>query len=87
MSSESQSSTGMGGLRAPAPAKGAALARLRSFAEVHPRLLTWAVLAVGMVAILLWAAQDQPLLLQQRLVIVAATVGLAGLCAWIIHWE
>ena len=87
MSSESQPSMGMGGLRAPAPGKRAAFARLRSLAEAHPRLLTWAVLAVGMVAILLWAAHDQPLLLHQRLVLVVATVGLAGLSAWIIHWE
>ncbi len=87
MSSESQSSAGMGGVRAPGPARGGALALLRGLAEAHPRLLTWAVLAVGMVAILLWAARGQPLLLHQRLVLVVATVGLAGLCAWIIHWE
>ncbi len=87
MSSESQSSAGMGGVRAPGLAKGGALALLRGFAEAHPRLLTWAVLAVGMVAILLWAAQDAPLRLPQRLVLVVATMGLAGLSAWIIHWE
>jgi len=62
-------------------------ARLRALADVHPRLFTWLVLAVGMVAILLWASRSEPLLLHQRLVLVVATVGLAGLCAWIIHWE
>ena len=84
MSSESQSSMGAGGLGSQAPGKGAGL---RGFAEAHPRLLTWAVLAVGMVAMLLWAAHGEPLLLPQRLVLVVATIGLAGLCAWIIYWE
>jgi len=62
-------------------------ARLRALADAHPRLLTWLVLAVGMVAILLWASRSEPLLLHQRLVLVVATIALAGLCAWIIHWE
>jgi hypothetical protein len=62
-------------------------ARLRALADAHPRLFTWLVLAVGMVAILLWASRSEPLLLHQRLVLVVATIALAGLCAWIIHWE
>ena len=36
---------------------------------------------------ILWAARDVDLLAHQRLVLVLATVGLAGLCAWIINWE
>ena len=47
----------------------------------------WALLAVGMVVILLWASKDVDLLLRQRLALVAATIGLAGLCVWIIGWE
>lgn len=53
----------------------------------HPYLVSWAILAAGMVAILLVAARDVPLLLSQRLWLVIATVGLAGLCVWIISWE
>ncbi|MCL6431324.1 MAG: hypothetical protein K6V36_10795 [Anaerolineae bacterium] len=63
------------------------LARVQAAYDAHPRLLTWAVLAIGMVPILLWASRDVSLLLHQRLVLVAATIGLAGLCAWIIGWE
>lgn len=96
MGSESRSSrdkgtlpslgVGTGTATVPMPKPGL-WARLCGLAEAHPRLLTWAVLAIGMVAILLWASHEQPLLLHQRLVLAAATVGLAGLCAWIIHWE
>ncbi len=96
MGSESRSTLDKGTLPPLGVGRGAASARmptpglwarLCSLAEAHPRLLTWVVLAVGMVATLLWASHAQPLLLQQRLVLVAATVGLAGLCAWIMHWE
>ncbi|GEM_PF-1184498 len=62
-------------------------ARVQAAYDAHPRLLTWLVLAAGMVPILLWASRDVSLLPYQRLVLVAATIGLAGLCAWIIGWE
>jgi len=83
MGSESRSTLDKGTLPPLGVGRGAASARmptpglwarLCSLAEAHPRLL-------------LWASHAQPLLLQQRLVLVAATVGLAGLCAWIMHWE
>jgi len=60
---------------------------VRSVYQAHPLLVTWLVLTVGMVAILLWASRDTDLLAHQRLFLVFATVGLAGLCAWIIGWE
>jgi hypothetical protein len=47
----------------------------------------WAVLAVGMVAILIWAAKDVGLLPGQWAALIVATVLLAGLCVWIINWE
>lgn len=62
-------------------------ARAQSLYRAHPLLVTWGVLAAGMVAILLWAARDVDLLVHQRLFLVLATIGLAGLCAWIIGWE
>jgi hypothetical protein len=60
---------------------------LRGLAERHPQLTAWAVLAVVMVALVLWSAREVDLLWTQRLSIVLATVGLAGLCVWIIGWD
>lgn len=60
---------------------------MKSFAGRHPRLAAWIALAVGMVIILLIAARDVGLLWNQWLFLVLATIGLAGLCVWIIGWE
>jgi len=61
--------------------------RVIEFYNRHPRLVAWAVLAIGMVIMLLWSAKDVGLLPQQTLALVIATIGLAGLCVWIIGWE
>ena len=53
----------------------------------HPLLVAFVVLAIGMVAMLLYASRDVDLLPTQRLALVAATIGLAGACVWIISWE
>jgi hypothetical protein len=53
----------------------------------HPRLAAWAALAVAMVVMLLFAAKDVPLLPSQLAALIVATIALAGLCVWIIHWE
>jgi hypothetical protein len=60
---------------------------IRDFANKHPRLISWVVLAIGMVAMLLWAARDVGLLAGQMAALVVATILLAGLCVWIIGWE
>ena len=60
---------------------------LKDWTKRHPRLLMWAVLAVGMVVILVWSARDVGLLPGQWAALIAATVLLAGLCVWIIGWE
>ncbi len=60
---------------------------LKQFFGQHPRLAAWVVLAVGMVAILLWSARDVGLLPGQWAALTVATIGLAGLCVWIIGWE
>ena len=60
---------------------------LQSMYHKHPNLVMWAVLSVGMVIILLLAARDVGFTTAQWLALVVATVGLAGLCAWIIGWE
>jgi len=61
--------------------------RILDFYNRRPKLVAWVVLAIGMVAILLWSAKDVGLLPQQTLALVIATIGLAGLCVWIIGWE
>ena len=56
--------------------------------ERHPNLATWVLLSVGMVAALAWSARDvEDLSAAQWGWLVAATVLIAGLCAWIISWE
>lgn len=63
------------------------MSAIREFANKHPRLVSWFVLALGMVIMLLWAARDVGLLFGQMVALVVATILLAGLCVWIIGWE
>ena len=63
------------------------MSSLKQFAVQHPRLMSWFVLAVGMVVILVWSARDVGLLPAQWAALIVATIGLAGLCVWIIGWE
>ena len=63
------------------------MASIREVANKHPRLVSWIVLALGMVAMLLCAAKDVGLLPGQMVALVIATILLAGLCVWIIGWE
>lgn len=60
---------------------------LRRFYDEHPNLSMWTVLAIGMVLILMWSARDVGFLLGQWLALALVTIGLAGLCVWIISWE
>jgi predicted tellurium resistance membrane protein TerC len=60
---------------------------LKEFVSKHPQLTAWFVLAIGMVAILLWSTKDVGLLPGQVLALVIATILVAGLCVWIIGWE
>ena len=63
------------------------LSKVKSFAERRPKLAAWVALAFGMVIILIIAARDVGLLWNQWLFLILATIGLAGLCVWIIGWE
>ncbi len=63
------------------------MSALKQFVDQHPRLTAWLVLAVGMVIILVWSARDVGLLPGQWAALIVATIGLAGLCVWIIGWE
>ena len=63
------------------------MSSLKQFVNQHPRLTAWLVLAIGMVVILIWSARDVGLLPGQWAALIMATIGLAGLCIWIIGWE
>ena len=63
------------------------MANIRTWIDRHPRLAAWIVLAIGMVVIVVLSAKDVGLLPTQMLALIVATIGLAGLCVWIIGWE
>ena len=60
---------------------------LKDWVNRHPRLTAWLILAVGMVAILLWAAKDVGFGAGQWAALILTTILLAGLCVWIIGWN
>ncbi|MCW1969403.1 MAG: hypothetical protein KIH69_014925 [Anaerolineae bacterium] len=63
------------------------LLKIRQWADAHPKLASWVFLAFGMVVILLIAAREVGLNLGQWFFLILSTIGLAGLCVWIISWE
>ena len=60
---------------------------IKDWVARHPRLTAWAVLAVGMVAILIWSARNVGLEALQWAALIVATILLAGLCVLIIGWD
>ena len=63
------------------------MAFLKQFIGQHPRLTAWFVLAIGFVVILVFSARDVGFTAGQWAALIAAVIGLAGLCVWIIGWE
>ncbi len=61
--------------------------KLLRFWDRHPVWSSGVLLAVGMVIILAWAAKDVGFTPSQWAALIAATVALAFLSAWIINWE
>ncbi len=61
--------------------------QVRRLWSAHPNLVSWALLAVGMVLIVVIAARNVGFQAGQWAALIAATIGLAGLCVWIISWE
>ena len=61
--------------------------RIKKFAGEHPQLTSWIVLAIGMVIILVWSAQDVGFTGGQWTALIITTILLAGACVWIIGWE
>ncbi len=60
---------------------------IKKFAGLHPQITSWIVLAIGMVIILIWSAQDVGFTPSQWTALVITTILLAGACVWIIGWE
>jgi hypothetical protein len=60
--------------------------KIKNWIRSHPNLTAWLVLAVGMVAILLWEARDVGLEGMQWFWLIVGTVLVAGACIWIISW-
>jgi hypothetical protein len=60
---------------------------IKRFAENHPQITSWIVLAIGMVIILVWSASDVGFTSSQWAALVVTTILLAGACVWIIGWE
>lgn len=61
--------------------------QLRKLWDKHPNLVSWFVLAVGMVIIVILSARHVGFLPGQWAALIGATIALAGLCVWIISWE
>ncbi len=61
--------------------------KIIDWAKAHPKLSAWLVLAIGMVAIIVYEAREVGLLAGQWAALIIATIAVAGLCVWIIGWE
>lgn len=59
---------------------------MKKFAAEHPQITSWVVLAIGMVAILIWSAKDVGFTASQWLAVIITTILLAGASVWIIGW-
>lgn len=63
------------------------MTQLRKLWDKHPNLVSWFILAVGMVIIVIFAARHVGFQPGQWAALIVATIALAGLCVWIISWE
>jgi hypothetical protein len=59
---------------------------IRNFAERHPQITAWIVLAIGMVIILVLSARQVGFTASQWAALIVTTILLAGACVWIIGW-
>lgn len=59
---------------------------MKNWITQHPNLSAWIVLAVGMVAILIYEARDVGLEAMQWFWLIVITTLVAGACIWIISW-
>ena len=61
--------------------------RAIEWAQTHPRLTAWLVLALGMDGMVAYEARTVGLQPGQWVALIVATTLVAGLCVWIIGWE
>jgi len=59
---------------------------IKQFANRHPQITSWVVLAIGMVVILIWSAKDVGFTGSQWGALIVSTILLAGASVWIISW-
>ena len=59
---------------------------LKNWVKKHPNLTAWFVLAIGMVAILVYEARDVGLQTSQWFWLIVVTILVAGAAIWIISW-
>ncbi len=59
---------------------------IKSWISSHPNLTAWFLLAIGMVAILVFEAKDVGLEGMQWFWLIVVTILVAGACIWIISW-
>ena len=59
---------------------------LKNWITNHPNLSAWFVLALGMVALLVYEARDVGLQGSQWFWLIVVTILVAGACIWIISW-
>jgi hypothetical protein len=59
---------------------------IKNLIKAHPNITAWIVLALGMVAILVWEARDVGLAANQWFWLIVVTTLVAGACIWIISW-
>ncbi len=62
------------------------MAAIRNFAQRHPQITAWIVLAIGMVIILVLSAREVGFTAGQWAALIVTTILLAGACVWIIGW-
>ena len=60
---------------------------MNGFVRARPLLFAWLLLAVVMVALMLWSSAGAGLAAGQTAALVVATVLLAGACVRIVTWE
>jgi protein-S-isoprenylcysteine O-methyltransferase Ste14 len=60
--------------------------KIKNIVTNHPYLSAWVVLALGMVLILVYEAQNVGLEGSQWFWLITITILVAGACIWIISW-
>ena len=60
--------------------------KIKNVVMNHPYLSAWVVLALGMVLILMYEAQNVGLKGSQWFWLITITILVAGACIWIISW-